>query len=69
MTTKAAKAIIMRALVERGLFGRLSARTVSFADLARDQCVFVAVKDWRGSDDDEAALRATARANGFRVTF
>ncbi len=42
------KDIIKKALLEKGFFNRVSQRTISFQDLARDKKVFVFVHDWKG---------------------
>lgn len=74
MHTSEAKRIIKAELVNRGLpFSKVSAKTVSFSDLARGESVFVSVKDWdyRRLESAEqsrtiwAELKALAHANGF----
>lgn len=68
-TTHKCKKMVSQWLKELGLGDhKLTARTIGFADLARDSCVFVKVHDWepdtRGQD-----LKKLARAEGFRVEF
>jgi hypothetical protein len=70
----ACKKIIAAALAEDRKTARLSARTISFEDLARASMVFVTIHDWAsvGGPDAEgsalwARLAALARVNGFRV--
>jgi len=48
LTPSKAKKIIAEALFENGLGAhKLTAKTVSFIDLARDKCIFVTVHDWQ----------------------
>jgi hypothetical protein len=67
MTTHQAKKII-RALLDREQlpYRTLTARTISFADLARESCIFVAIHGWVLSEKWEI-VRAEAIRNGFRV--
>ena len=45
---------------------KLTARTVSFSDLARGQCIFVRIHNWQPNPLFEE-LRKAAVTNGFRV--
>ena len=67
MTPCNAKQIIRDALEERDLtFSKLTARTVSFADLARDSAIFVKIHGLEPSPAwDELVI--LAKENGFRV--
>lgn len=66
MTKEEAKKIIREEL--KDMRNRLTARTVSFADLARDSCIFVCVHDWEPSPLAEK-IRQTAKAHGFCAEF
>ena len=69
MTPHAAKRIIAQAIARAGLPPhRLTARTVSFSDLARDKAVFVTIHGWKPGPlwND---LRSTAHANGFCIEY
>lgn len=66
-TPSAAKKIIASALLSVGCFPhKLTARTVSFVDLARDNCVFVKIHNWKPSEK-WAYLENKAKENGFRI--
>jgi len=45
---------------------KVTARTVSFADLARDEAVFVEVKNWK-PNPRWSELKSLARSKGFFV--
>lgn len=67
ITLNNAKKIIARALEERQLsFTKLTARTINFSDLARGDCVFVAIHGWQPNPawDD---LKTLAKSNGFCI--
>ena len=67
MTPTQAKKLIQAELVSRSLpFTKLTARTISFADLARAECIFVTIHGWRPNPQWES-LRQLAVANGFRI--
>lgn len=67
VTPQAAKRLIAEKLAEIGKPGlKLTARTISFSDLARASCVFVKVHGWTPSPE-WSLLQETARAHGFRV--
>lgn len=62
---RGAKKIIKAALEERGLsFEKLTARTASFSDLARGNCVFVKIHGWK-PDSRWNELKELAKDNGF----
>lgn len=67
MTPRQAKQLLASYLTENGLtFSKLTARTISFMDLARDGCVFVKLhgfNQWNQWDN----IRGFAIKNGFRV--
>lgn len=67
LTTHSAKQIIKRELDRRGLaYSKLTARTVSFSDLARGDCIFVKIAGWHPNPAwDE--LKAVAKANKFCI--
>ena len=67
LTPRSAKKLIKGELDKRLLpYTKLSARTISFEDLARGNCVFVKIHGWKPSHAwDE--LSAVAVANGFRI--
>lgn len=62
----ACKRVIAQALADAGYDNRLSARTISFEDLAYGEMVFVAVHDW-APDPFFATLEQIGRKLGFRV--
>ena len=65
--TTVAKKIIQKELDKRGLsYTRLTARTISFTDLARTSVVFVKIHGWE-SNPAWSKLQAVARQNGFRI--
>jgi hypothetical protein len=71
ITPAFAKRVIQTALANHGLMPKLSARTISFADLARDSMIFVRIH-WPqfeplGNPSCYAELRALAVSNGFRI--
>ncbi len=69
MNTREAKRLISTELNERGLsYDKLTARTVSFTDLARGQAVFVTVHGWK-PDPASGELKRLAKESGFRVRF
>ena len=68
MTPHKAKKIIKDVLDANNLpYTKLTARTVSFQDLARDSALFVTVKGWKPSPKFDL-LKQAARQNGFIVT-
>ena len=69
MTPHAAKKIIKQELERLKVpHTKLSAKTVSFADLARADCVFVKIHGWKPESAPHwDALDALAKKNGFRV--
>jgi len=67
MTPQHAKKIVRDWLTTKGLpYAKLTAHTVDFTDLARDQAIFVKVKGWQPNSlwND---LKSVAKANGFFV--
>ena len=67
MTTSVAKKLIKAELDKRKLpYTKLTARSISFTDLARASCIFVKIAGWQPNPawDD---LRSLAVANGFRI--
>lgn len=69
MTTARAKTLTADFLATHGVsFTKLTAKTVSFADLARGGAVFVTVHGWTPNSAADA-VTAFARAQGFRVQF
>ena len=68
MTASKAKKIIREKLNQLGLQYRLTAKTVSFSDLARGDCIFVKIHGWKPNPLwDE--LDKTAKQNGFCIEF
>ena len=68
LTTNEAKCIPRAALAELGLPQcPVTARTVSFIDLARDSCIVVRVHHWPADVPGQAyrRLEETARQHGF----
>lgn len=63
---RACRKVIAQALADRGLFNRLTARTIGFQDLAGADMVFVTIHDWT-EGARFAELETIARAHGFRV--
>lgn len=60
------------AIILRGVaigYDKLSARSVSFSDLARADCVFVTVHGARIAGPGAILAKATAREHGFRLEF
>lgn len=66
ITPRNAKKIIAAELNKCGLTNRLTARTVSFSDLARCKVVFVEVHNWK-PDRVWFTLKEIAIENGFRI--
>lgn len=67
LTPNAAKRIVQRWLDSEALpYTKLAAKTVSFADLARDSCIFVKVHGWK-PNPAWVVLDQVAKRNGFRV--
>jgi hypothetical protein len=67
MSPSQAKKIIQAELEKHNLpYEKLTARTISFSDLARASCVFVKIHGWQPNPAWEE-LRAVAVANGFRI--
>lgn len=67
MTPSKAKKIIKSKLNELGLDYKLTAKTISFLDLARSDCVFVMIHGWKPNEKWNE-LDQLARANNFRIT-
>lgn len=68
MTTNEAKRIIRDELNRRKLpFTKLTARNVSFSDLARGERIFVKVHGWKPNPQWND-LKELARNNGFNIT-
>lgn len=68
MTPNEAKRITASKLAELGLTHKLTARTIGFQDLARDDRVFVKIHDWQPSPlADE--ITAVAREHGFSIDW
>ncbi len=67
LTPSQAKKIIKFELDRRELpYTKLTAKTISFSDLARADCIFVKIHGWQPNPIwDE--LKATAIARGFRI--
>ena len=67
VTTNEAKKLLKGELERRGLrFTKLTARTISFSDLARGSGVFVKVHGWE-SNPEWNGLKAFAREHGFFI--
>jgi hypothetical protein len=67
ITAAQAKAIVSAFLTEHNLpFAKLTAKRVSFVNLARDTCMFVKVHGWQ-PDPKWNDLRAIAKEHGFCV--
>lgn len=67
MTTHKAKKIIKAELDKRKLpYSKLTARTISFTDLAREKCIFVKIHGWEPSKEWND-LKTVAVENGFRI--
>jgi len=67
ITTSHARKLTKEWLDSKGFDYKVSARTISFADIARDYAVFVTVHKWKSNKSwDE--LRKHARKHGFHVT-
>jgi len=76
MKPSEAKKIILQKMEELGLNCsgmRIRAKTVSFMDLARGDCVFVTIQDFYnmnpGKYSEFEELEKLARKNGFRVNL
>ena len=68
MTQANAKKLTAAKLAEFGLSNELRAKTVSFADLARNSKIFVEIHDWKPSPI-ACILCDFAKENGFIVNF
>ena len=68
MTINAMKRIIRDKLASFGMDNKLTAKTVSFVDLARANMVFVKVHGWKPNPVAND-LEGLARTNGFRIEF
>lgn len=69
MTTHEAKKVLKQYLDAEGLsYTKLTAKTVSFSDLARCSKIFVTVHGWKPSPA-ASGVKAQASANGFCVDF
>ena len=67
LSPTAAKNIIRKELFRLGLPAyKLSAKTVSFIDLARSSVIFVKIHGWQ-SGPEWNELKAIAIENGFRI--
>ena len=67
MTPREAKKIVASFLNQEGLpYTKLTAKTVSFSDLARRQCIFVKVWGWT-PNPAWGTLKEIAVQNGFYV--
>jgi len=67
MPPQQAKRIIQNALDELRLpYTKLTAKTISFIDLARDKCVFVQIHGWQPNPAWKI-LKQLAHKNGFRI--
>lgn len=69
VNARTAARLTRAALIEMGLSNKVTARTVSFADLARAKRVYVAVHDWRTDPYAVTRLYALGRENNFSVEF
>jgi len=49
-------------------YDKITARTVSFCDLARGSCIFVTIHGWTPNSYGEE-IRFFAKRNGFRILF
>ena len=68
MKPSQAKKIIKNKLDELGLpYTKLTAKTISFVDLARDNCIFVKIHGWKPNSLFDI-LKQLAISNGFRIT-
>lgn len=69
ITTHQAKRVVREALERYGLgYTKLTARTVSFTDLARGEALVVTIHGWGPSPDHEL-VRQAARAQGVQVYY
>lgn len=67
MEANQAKKIVKEWLERHGMSElKLTAKTVSFEDLARTSCVFITVKGWK-PNPLWSELESLARSNSFRV--
>jgi len=67
ITPQTAKTIIQNELTKLRLpYTKLTARTISFADLARDKCVFVKIHGWQPNPAWKT-LKRLAHRNGFCI--
>jgi hypothetical protein len=66
MTPNEAKKIIRNKLTELNMINPLTARTVSFSDLARCERIFVHIYNWK-PNPLFSELETIAKANGFYV--
>lgn len=66
ITVHKAKKIIKAELDRRGLNYKLTARTISFVDLARASCVFVRIHGWK-PNPMWSEIKKVAIENGFRI--
>ena len=69
MTIKLAKSLTWDWLFDLGLNNKVTARTVSFSDLARAECIFVTIHNWKTNPAAANTLCSNARAKGFRIQF
>lgn len=72
MTTHQAKKLLKGYLDANGLgYTKLTARTISFSDLARASCIFVKIHGYvaskPGISTDWADMKRFAVGNGFRI--
>lgn len=68
ITPRKARKVVSDWLKKHNLEYNLITRTVSFTDLARGECIFVIVKDWKPSTL-AYELEDEARRNGFLIDF
>jgi hypothetical protein len=69
VSARTAGRLTREALAEMGLSNRVTARTVSFSDLARAKRVYVAVHGWRTDPRAVARLYLLGREHNFSVEF
>ena len=68
MTPQKAKKLTAEKLASVGAsFTKLTAKSISFQDLARDNCVFITVHGFEGLPVHWEAILRFAKENGFRV--
>lgn len=66
MTPQRAKTLLRKFLEDENIgYWRLTAKTVSFMDLARDGKIFVKIYGWTPDAANYAAVREFAKEHGF----